>query len=284
MELSIIYAVQSWIHPVLDGVMEGITFLAEPVPAALVILIFYWSVDRERGEYLLYTVLLSLLCNNMIKGLVDAPRPIGQPGVRSHRLHTATGSSFPSGHTQGAASLATALALLLKKRWFTWLAALFVGLVALSRIYLGLHWPRDVLFGAALGVASAFGARWLFTRVKRREWLPLVGLCGLPLLFFAGHTDLSRAVGLLLGMAVGLPLQRRWAPFETEGLPLRVRALRALVGIALLGAAYGATLLLPFAGEWFELARSFGLVALLLPLAPWVFRRLGLCAGGRSAL
>lgn len=67
------------------------------------------------------------------------------------------GSSFPSGHTLVVAALATAIALCVARSWpstrvlAVTMAAIWVGLVALSRLVLGVHWPTDVLAAACIG-------------------------------------------------------------------------------------------------------------------------------------
>ena len=102
---------------------------------------------------------LTPLIGNMIKVLVDRPRPPGEL-VDTH------GSSFPSGHTSYASATTVALVLLftrpgrMRMRWFA-VAALVTAAMAWSRTYLQVHWLSDVLVGATLGVAVAllcFGA------------------------------------------------------------------------------------------------------------------------------
>jgi undecaprenyl-diphosphatase len=72
------------------------------------------------------------------------------------------GSSFPSGHTLASAAFATAVVLIarrLRPRWHATIlacATLWIGLVALSRMVLGVHWPTDVLAAACIGAFVAF--------------------------------------------------------------------------------------------------------------------------------
>lgn len=99
------------------------------------------------------------LAGNVIKTLVDRPRPPGQ-------MLEAHGSSFPSGHAAYAGATALALVLLFtepgrkRPRWFIAAAAVMAGM-AWSRTYLQVHWLSDALAGTVLGVAVAllcFGA------------------------------------------------------------------------------------------------------------------------------
>lgn len=77
-----------------------------------------------------------------------------------------TSFSFPSLHSANA--FAAAVALFLLDRRTGWLAFPVAGLIALSRVFVGVHWPSDVLAGALYGSAVAFGLDW----VGRRTWRP----------------------------------------------------------------------------------------------------------------
>jgi undecaprenyl-diphosphatase len=118
--------------------------------------------------YLLTTVLSTVAVNNLVKWIVDRPRP------DFARLYEPHGSSFPSGHTATAAATYAALALVLgrgrsrsTKGALVAAAAGITVAVATSRVLLGVHWLTDVAAGAAMGwacfvVASiAFGGRAL---------------------------------------------------------------------------------------------------------------------------
>jgi len=99
------------------------------------------------------TEALTPLLGNLIKALVDRPRPPGQ-------MLAAHGSSFPSGHAAYAGATAIALVLLFstpgrqRRLWFA-VAALAIAGMAWSRTYLQVHWLSDVVGGATLGIAVA---------------------------------------------------------------------------------------------------------------------------------
>jgi undecaprenyl-diphosphatase len=103
------------------------------------------------------------LLNNLGKALTDRPRPLIRPLVETG------GSSFPSGHATIAAVIFSALALAIARdlsrrgKAAVWAAAgTPIALVAVTRVYLGVHWPSDVVVGAAIGVAwSLWCARTL---------------------------------------------------------------------------------------------------------------------------
>ncbi|MGN6153055.1 MAG: phosphatase PAP2 family protein [Lysobacteraceae bacterium] len=103
-----------------------------------------------------------LLLNRALKLLFARPRPMLDWSATSD---LPASLSFPSGHAMATATLATVLtALAWRSRW-RWPVALaawaFALLVAASRVLLGVHFPSDVVAGAAVGIAWACGAWWL---------------------------------------------------------------------------------------------------------------------------
>jgi membrane-associated phospholipid phosphatase len=83
--------------------------------------------------------------------------------------------SFPSGHAMGSATLAMVVVLLCWHTRWRWLAVALAGsfalLVGISRIYLGVHYPSDILGGFAAGIAWVSGVYLVLYRVRGRPWL-----------------------------------------------------------------------------------------------------------------
>jgi len=104
----------------------------------------------------LAVALALLVANSVVKPLVARPRPsIASPAVAAATAHP-TSSSFPSGHAASAVAGAYALSLVWpRRRRVLWALA---ALIALSRLYLGVHYPLDVAGGALLGWACAYFA------------------------------------------------------------------------------------------------------------------------------
>jgi membrane-associated phospholipid phosphatase len=116
--------------------------------------LLYWCVNRRIGLHVGFLVLANAIVNNLIKVLFALPRPYWiSPSV--HQLAHESGFGLPSGHAQGAILFWLFLALQVPAKRRPWAIAgalLISGLIGLSRIYLGVHFPADVIVGFAVGL------------------------------------------------------------------------------------------------------------------------------------
>lgn len=165
----------------LTTTMRGVTWLGSTVVLVpLVVIVGLWSRRRTRSWAVLVQLALSLggaiALYNLIKPLVGRPRPhVG------HLVSTATGYAFPSGHATQTVAVAVTLAAMgaaITGSWprkvAIWSAAtLACLLIGFSRIYLGVHWPTDVLAGYALGALWAAMCALAIRRPTRETSQPM---------------------------------------------------------------------------------------------------------------
>ena len=233
-ELNIIRAIQSIANPFLDGLFQFITMFGEEAILIPLIAVIYWSFNKKMGEYIAYASLTSVLVNGAIKDIFKAKRPIGEPGIRSLRVETATGYSFPSGHTQGTASFWGAIAIYLKKNCMYAISGLIIVLVAISRLYLGVHYPKDVLFGAIFGILTSFITYKLFNKVNNKIDLYFITfIIFIPALLYAHSADFIKGMGTFLGFALGIYVEKKYVNFSVEGKSAN-KILRVVIGLAIL--------------------------------------------------
>ena len=134
------------------------------IPLALACCLWFVRAGSNRAAVIVASSLAGgIAISNAVKALVERPRP-----PAAEHLQATTSSSFPSGHTTQASAfwlgLALALAPLVPRRagWLMLGGALLVALaVGWSRVYLGVHYPSDVVAGLLLGGGWALFVAWV---------------------------------------------------------------------------------------------------------------------------
>ncbi len=124
---------------------------------------------RSGGFAALTGMTLGLLITNLtIKPLAARPRPwIAMENFFS--LVTSNDpNSFPSGHTCAAFAFAAALCVMLPQKWAKAAAMIAAALMGLSRLYVGVHFPSDVLVGAVVGTLCGLAGAWIVRRLTDR--------------------------------------------------------------------------------------------------------------------
>lgn len=135
---------------------------------SLVLLCF--PKTRRAGIASLCAMLLGLLCTNVIlKHLFARPRPwLTVEGLR-YLVIEGDPNSFPSGHTCAAFAAASAWARTLPKKWMKGTALVLAALMGLSRLYVGVHFPSDVLVGMLVGLFCGW-AGWKLLCAGEARW------------------------------------------------------------------------------------------------------------------
>lgn len=313
--LSIIRALQS-ASPALDGLMLVASFLGSPEFYLLLIPLVYWSIDRSLGMRVLLLYVLTAWVVWCFKLIFHAPRPYW---VGAARQLTEEGSyGIPSFHAALSFAVWGYLLLHLRTRWLWVIAGALVILIGVSRVYLGGHFPQDVLFGWVIGAA----ALWLFgkgeAQIRERHLratlgaqigigfaasLAMVASIMLLLTFLSAAPDppewssyaatarspanIAALAGTLFGGAAGYALMKQYASFAS-GAALTKRAGRYILGIIfLLGLYLGlgvlAELVAPDESGWGYILRYLRLVVVAGFAtfgAPWIFLKLKLAESG----
>lgn len=220
-ELEFLKILQSLRTDTLNKIFELITILGEETPMILLIAILYFAVNKKYAQKLFFITSISLSANCIIKNFVKLPRPFTNKGITCVRPDTATGYSFPSGHTQNFATWTTALAIKSKKILFTIIMGIFVMLVGFSRIFLGAHFISDVVAGAILGVLFAVIGYFIYDKVENKK--NLYAVLVLILMIFAVtfiinadplYEDFYKIFGMLTGVFVAMIFEEKYAPLE----------------------------------------------------------------------
>lgn len=177
MELQVLHWFESLHNPVTDPVMYGITMLGEKgifwILLALASLFIFPKRYRKVGLTMALALILSLImCNGIMKNMFARVRPFNADPTFENLYNvfaTAKDWSFPSGHTSASFAAAAAFFMWYKKEGSMALVA--AALISLSRLYLTVHYPTDVLaslvLGTLYGVVSYFIVKLLMKKFKR---------------------------------------------------------------------------------------------------------------------
>lgn len=136
---------------------------------AVAVILLFFKKTRATGIMMGVALLCGFLVGNMfLKPVIGRVRPYDMPGAMELTLlvDRLSDGSFPSGHT--LASLEAATVLFIRDKRFGIPAMVAAVLVALSRLYLYVHYPSDVIAGAILGVLFAFFAVWVVKYVYKK--------------------------------------------------------------------------------------------------------------------
>ena len=263
MDISILLALQN-IRNGPGGIFAEfllkMTFFGEMNTVLILMSVIYWSVSKEFGTWLL----MGWSGIRVVNGFLKVTACVYRPWIRDPRIlpygdsmTTATGYSFPSGHSMNAASLYGGGAV---RKDLPKTLRLFLGiilaLVAFSRIYLGVHAPQDILAGTAAGLL----VMWLIFRLTlylkkhpEKDILVLyagIGIAGAVAVFAAFKSypedfdqtgkllvdgakmavDTFKGVGWCMGFLVGWVLERRYIGFSTD-IPLIKGITRLTAGL-----------------------------------------------------
>jgi len=162
------YHAPQWFRNVAD-VFSTIGSARGMLPFCALLAVWLWFRSHSVARYFLLSVGGAVLLNVAVKLIFARARPQVIPW-----LWQEGDSSFPSGHSSMAAALAVTLTALLWRTPWRWPVAILGGLYAVlmgvSRVYLGVHYPTDVLAGWALGLAWAGGmALLLWPRLREAQ-------------------------------------------------------------------------------------------------------------------
>ena len=262
MQLAIMKFFQSIGSPFLDNFMQIMTMLGEETIFIVVVAFFVWNVSKKKGFAIFSSLAFTMITMGLIKAIVKAPRPFQVlEEIEGKRIKTATGYSFPSGHTTGASSFYFSLAYTYKKRAISILCALAIFFVAISRMYLGVHWPIDVFGGLALGIGGTAFLYPIFEKLydNKSRLISVTMIIGIISTILGGvlvmtigsgisdpvgYTDVMKLLSLLGGGYIGFSLAQKHLDYKTDGSRNKTIP-RFIIGLILIIAIQGIKAILP---------------------------------------
>lgn len=254
--MKFLYFLEGIRNPVCDAIVGILTYLGDEIAFLAVALAIFWCFSKHKGYYLLSVGFIGVLANQALKLIFRIPRPwVLDPNFKpvESAVPAATGYSFPSGHTQNAASTFGGLARSSKKLWARITFAAVVVLVGFSRMYLGVHTPKDVITSLVIGAVLVFALYPLFQYAQKNEkvyYIIFASLFALSLAYVAftliypnfvtldqAHIDSgikngATIAGATAGILIAYPIEKKYIGFD-EKAPLLGQIVKLLVGLGI---------------------------------------------------
>jgi len=318
--IEVIKVIQTMENPALTAIIKFITVLGTEALYIPLILFIFWWIDEKQGLRFGVLIIVSAWINAFMKNVLKQPRPFHlEPAIG---LVAESNYGIPSGHAQMSLTFWIPMAAWLSKKWaekkpdaggrIIWAASIFfVLLIAFTRLYLGVHFPTDILGGWILG--GIILVIWFIPGPALEKRIASAGLrfqnilAALAALAMSGLYPKDRYLpSIFLGFCIGYVLMKNNFPFSARGkingkrpgvLAMFLRCITGFLGMAVI--YLGLKLIFPGEGSLFEsfplwghaspfyqIGRfiRYGLIGLWIAAgAPWLFLRMKLAAPEAAA-
>jgi membrane-associated phospholipid phosphatase len=272
---------------------RGVTMLGSEYFYVVLVAIWFWAVDKRGAILAVFVLIVSFVSNYWLKIIFKNPRP---PVTNWLSGVNVSSYSLPSGHAQNSVVIWSWIGLKSRTWWMGVLSLALIGLVGLSRVYMGVHWLGDVVAGWAVGILILI-ALWrleepihsfLSKYNPNLQYLGVIifGLGAMILTEFLSPLTVEGLAanfgpngGLIIGLGIGLALEKRYVNFEItpkQGEKWRT-ALRVILGLMMVFAiAASLSPMLPEEVYWMG-AIHYALVTIsVIFIWPLLFKKLGL--------
>jgi len=217
--IDVIIIVQKIRAPFIDTFFIFISALGTQFFYMLLLPFLYWCYDKKTGSKIFILFIISGWMNSVFKDLINHPRPYAMD--ETLKIDNTGGPGLPSGHAQQSLVFWGSLSLKMMNSYFTCFSVVLILLIALSRIYLGVHFPTDILGGWFLGGFILIVMWPLYDRAEsycRKSGTAVSASAALIVPVLLSMIMASKwsvmSMGSLSGFCTGLLIERKYINFE----------------------------------------------------------------------
>lgn len=238
MQTEILMKIQGFSNPLLDQIFIFITNFGGELFYVLALTLVYWCINKYTGTKMFTILIFSVFGNSVLKTIFATERPFNIEGIHGLYQESAPGYSFPSGHTQGVTTFWFYTMRGLKRKSIYFLGTLMILLVGFSRLYLGVHWPVDVLGGLIFGILFALIGQYFIDKITPFNYNILnvvifsIIIPNILLVLFMSEDNL-KIIALITGALLGFFIQENMIKYNEKAKPL-IQIFKFVFGILII--------------------------------------------------
>ncbi|MDA1737966.1 phosphatase PAP2 family protein [Bacillus cereus] len=221
---------------VLTTFFKLVSSLANETLYLVIISFLYWCVSKRKAFHMIVMLCFSGYIGIMVKELMKIPRPYTYGGIEALHEKSAAGYSFPSTHVQLSTTFWGSFMILCKKRIVWIIGIIFIILVAISRLYLRVHWLSDIIGAVLFSVIVVY----LYTKVTMglsdRKFILLQRIIlavSLIMYVMTSQVDNLKLLGVLTGSTIGIMLENHFINMN-ESNDFKMQVVKTVLGLSIM--------------------------------------------------
>ncbi|HDR7794165.1 TPA: phosphatase PAP2 family protein [Bacillus luti] len=200
----------------------------------VIISILYWCVSKRKAFHMIVMLCFSGYIGIVVKEFMKIPRPYTYDGVQALYEKSASGYSFPSTHVQLATTFWGSFMTLFKKRIIWIIGIVFIALIAISRLYLRVHWLSDVMGAAILSIMIVYLYTKFTMKLSDKKFILLqqcILIVSIITYFMTDQIDNFKLLGILTGSTVGIMLENHFIKMN-ENNDFKTQVIKTVLGLS----------------------------------------------------
>ncbi len=221
---------------VLTTFFKLVSSLANETLYLVIISFLYWCVSKRKAFHMIVMLCFSGYIGIMVKEFMKIPRPYTYDGIEALYEKSAAGYSFPSTHVQLSTTFWGSFMILCKKRIVWIIGIIFIILVAISRLYLRVHWLSDIIGAVLFSVIVVY----LYTKVTMglsdRKFILLQRIIlavSLIMYVMTSQVDNLKLLGVLTGSTIGIMLENHFINMN-ESNDFKMQVVKTVLGLSIM--------------------------------------------------